>query len=233
MRWIAVLMATFTLMLPMATIHASKPPATMSCWVQLRDADGDIVRSDGLGPYVDGAAGVSCKIDGFTSWLYLTFAGGKRAPARSLVVVGQTGTSSSYTTITSGTELDVKFLSQAVAPLDVLPWRLRVSSSQFQGGFGQFTGDSSYDAGPTIVGASSLGIATIDACTWQATSYTAGFPLQTLSHGENATTQTDSRVALLTQVGIPGGNGTVYSGDFTMPFSATIRILSGKSGCPL
>lgn len=229
----AVLGALLSLAIAAVTVNAAKPPASMSCSVQFRDAAGDIVRSDGLGPYVDGAAGVSCKIDGFTNWLNLTFAGSKRTPARSLAVVGQTGTSSSYNTTTSATELDIKFLSQAVAPLDVLPWRLRVSSSQFQGGFGQFTGDSSYDAGPTIVGASSLGIATIDACTWQATLYTTGFPLQTLTHGENAATQTDPRVALLTQNGIPGANGTIYSGYFTMPFSATIRVLSGKAGCPL
>jgi hypothetical protein len=221
-------------MVAIGNVDASKPAPSWSCSVQLRDSPGDIVKSDGAGTYVNGQSGVSCSIDGFSGWLDLRFANsGKRAPARSLVVVGQVNTDGSYNTISSGAELDIKFLSLAVAPLDVLPWRLRVSSSQFQDGFGQFTGDSAYDAGPAVAGTSSLAIATIDACTWQVTSYTTGFGLQTLSHGENATTGTDPRIALLTEVGIPGTSQAVVRGQFVMPFAATIRVIGGKPGCSL
>jgi len=234
MRWIAALTVAFAAVAAVDTAHAGKPPATWSCSVQFRDAANDIVKSDG-GTYVNGVSGVSCSIDGSNGWLYLTFASaGKKSPARSLVVVGQTGSVRSYSTITSGTELDIKFLRDAVAPYDVLPWRLRVSNNaQFLQNFGQFTGGSSYDEGPALAGTSSAYITTVDACTWTATMYTTGLGLQTLSHGENATTQTSPRVALLTEAGVPGeeANGVVDSGYFTMPFQATIHVIGGKAGC--
>jgi hypothetical protein len=133
----------------------------------------------------------------------------------------------------TGAEFDIKTLAVAASPLDVMPWRLRIWSSQFTGGYGQFTGDSSYDAGPAIAGTSSLFVTTVDACTWQVTSYTNGVAIQTLSKGENAATQTEPRIVLLTEAGAPGTTQAVIRGHFLMPFAATIRVIGGRSGCPL
>jgi hypothetical protein len=233
---VAIVGTTLSLVGATVAIHAAKPAASVSCSVQMRDAVGDIVRSDGGGTYTNGAGGVSCSIDGFSKWLVLGFSSpGKHQPPRSLVVVGQgdMNGSSPYSTVSSSTELDIMLLGEAVSPTDVLHWRLRMSSApQFLGSFGQLTGDSTYGAGNPGVGTSSLVVTTVDACTWVATSY-ASYPLQTIvgGHGENASTQTDPRVAILTENGIPGGNGAIVRGYYVTPFAATIRAL--KTGCPL
>ena len=100
MRRSATFVAALALLAAIATLRATpKTPAQASCSFQPRDADGDMLRSDGAG-------------------------------------------------------------------LDVMSYRSRISSPEFLDSFGQFTGDSSYDAGPAIVGTSSLFFATIDACTW-------------------------------------------------------------------
>lgn len=215
-------------------LSAAKPPASVSCSVQMRDAPGDIVRSDGAGTYTNGAGGVSCTIDGFSGWLILTFSnpGKHQPPPRSLVVVGQGDVNglAPYSTVSSSTELDIMQFSAAVSPTDVSHWRLRMSNaSQFIGSFGQLTGDSTY--GALTPGTSSLFITTVDACTWVVTSY-ASYPLQTIvgGHGENGGTQTDPRVAILTENGIPGANGVTVRGYYVTPFAATVRAL--KTGCP-
>ena len=109
--------------------------------------------------------------------------------------------------MSSGTELDIMQFAGAVSPTDVSHWRLRMSNApQFIGSFGQLTGDSTY--GALTPGTSSVLITTVDACTWVVTLY-ASYPLQTIvgGHGENGGTQTDPRVAVFTENGIPGGTG--------------------------
>ncbi len=230
---VALVGTTLSLVGAATAIHAAKPPASVSCSVQMRDDPGDIVRSDGGGTYTNGAGGVSCSIDGTSKWLILTFSSpGKHQPARSLVVAGHGDVNglAPYSTVSSSTELDIMQFGAAVSPTDVSHWRLRMSNApQFLGSFGQLTGDSTYDAGTP--GTSSLFITTVDACTWVATSY-ASYPLQTIvgGHGENGGTQTDPRVAILTENGIPGGNGVTVRGYYVTPFAATIRAL--KTGCP-
>jgi hypothetical protein len=163
--------------------------------------------------------------------------------SRSIVYVGQSnglaspgqpaGTAS-YATFsnTGGGTFEIKFLETAAAPLDVMPFRARLGSSQFLNGQGQFDGDSGYTGTPPA-GTSGLFITTVDACTWVATSYATGFPLQTLSHGENGTTVTDPRVMVLHENAAPIQPDTVLRGYFSMPFAATVRIIAGKTGCPL
>jgi hypothetical protein len=231
MRAAAVLATGFAVLVFMAGVEAGpKGPAQWRCSVQLRDAATDMFKSDGGGPYVDGVAGVSCQIDRFTNWLYLSFQNKSR---RSLVVIGQSNAEGSYSTITGGTSFDIKTIANAQAPLDVMPFRIRVSNPQFQDNFGQFSGDSSFGAGSQVIGTSSLFITTVDACTWQATLYTSGIGLQSLANGENASTETDPRVVLLSEAGAPGTNSFVARGHFVLPFAATVRVLSGKPGCPL
>jgi hypothetical protein len=202
----------------------------------MRDAAGDIVTSDGAGTYTDGVSGVSCNINGTSDFLTLTFGNpGKRQNPRSLVVHGNADVNgqNAYSTVSSGTELDIMQFGQVVSPTDVLHWRLRMSNaSQFIGSFGQLTGDSTYNAGAPGAGTSGLVISTVDACTWLATSY-ASYPLLTIvgGHGENGTTQTNPRIAILTENGIPGATGVTVRGYYVTPFQATIRAL--KTGCPL
>ena len=201
----------------------------------MRDAPGDIVRSDGGGTYTNGAGGVSCSINGSSTWLTLTFSSpGKKQPARSLVVAGHSDVNgvAPYSTVSTSTELDIMQFGAAVSPTDVSHWRLRMSNApQFRGGFGQLTGDSTYDAGAPLAGTSSLVITTVDACTWVVTSY-ASYPLQTIvgGHGENGGTQTDPRIAVLTENGIPGARDVTVRGYYVTPFAATIRAF--KTGCP-
>ena len=228
MRVKATLAAGFAVLVFMESVHAGpKGPAQWNCSVQLRDDTTDMLRSDGGGPYVDGVAGVSCKIDRFTNWLYLSFQSKSR---RFLQVIGQSNSEGSYSTITGGTSFDIKTIASAQAPLDVKPFRIRVSNSQFLDNFGQFSGDSSEEAGSQVLGTSSLFITTIDACTWQATLYTTGIGL---ADGENVLTQTNPRVVLLSEAGVPGASSFVARGHFVLPFAATVRVLGGKPGCPL
>jgi hypothetical protein len=226
-------------------LSAAKPQPEPRCSVQFRDAAGDVIRSDGAGPYVDGVAGVDCHIQEPSGWLTLQFAQAtKRAPgsSRKIAYVGQlNGVASlgqlpgtaSYTSFTdnSGT-FEIKFLETAVAPLDVMPFRARFGNSQFLNGFGQFDGDSGYTGTPPA-GTSGVFVTTVDACTWVATSYSTGVSLQTLSHGENATTQTDPRVMVLHENAAPIQPDTVLRGYFSIPFAATIRVIANKPGCPL
>ena len=232
---VALVGTTLSLVGAATAIHAAKPPASFGCSVKMWDDPGDIVRSDGGGTYTNGVGGVSCSINGTSTWLTLTFSSpGKHQPARSLVVVGHDDVNgvAPYSSVNSSTELDIMQFGAAVSPTDVSHWRLRMSNApQFLGGFGQLMGDSTYDAGAPVAGTSSLVITTVDPCTWVATSY-ASYPLQTIvgGQGENATTQTDPRVAILTENGIPGANGVTVRGYYVTPFAATIRAL--KTGCP-
>lgn len=241
MRWIGALTAAFALVVAMATVHGAKPAASWSCSVTMRNGAGDVVTSDGKGDYINGQAGVSCSLRASDNWLNLDFATtGKRGtpPDRSLVVKGQSTTGGSYSPITTGTSFAIKFLKANVAH-DVLPWRLQVRGPAYVGAFEQFSGDSAYNAGPAVAGTSSLYITPSgDGCSWEATSNPA-LGLQTLAQGENATTQTPDnisapgpRVALLTEGARPGESGAVVRGYFSMPFSATIRVIAGKPGCP-
>ena len=134
----------------------------------------------------------------------------------------------SYTTFanTSGT-FEIKSLEAAVAPLDVMPFRARLGSSQFMNGFGQFDGDSG-NTGTPPAGTSGLFITTVDACTWVATSYATGVALQSLSHGENATTETNPRVMVLHENAAPIQPDTVVRGYFSLSFAATIRIIAAS-----
>ena len=147
---VALVGTTLSLVGATTAIHAAKPPASVSCSVQMRDDPGDIVRSDGGGTYTNGAGGVSCSIDDTSKWLTLTFSSpGKHQPARSLVVVGHGDVNgvAPYSTVSSSTELDIMQFGAAVSPTDVSHWRLRMSNApQFIGSFGQLTGDSTYDA---------------------------------------------------------------------------------------
>ena len=242
---VALAGTTVSMVLATAAIHAAKPQPEPKCSVQFGDAAGDVVRSDGAGPYVNGVAGVDCHIIEPSGWLVLQFAAPTRkspGSSRSIVYVGQSngvaslgapaGTAS-YTTFanTSGT-FEIKFLETALAPLDVMPFRARLGSSQFLNGFGQFDGDSG-STGTPPAGTSGLFITTVDACTWVATSYATGVPLQSLSHGENATTETNPRVMVLHENDAPIQPDTVVRGYFSMPLSATIRVIADKPGCPL
>ena len=201
MRMKAFLVAGFCALIAVC-VSAAKPQPEPTCSVQFRDAPEDVVRSDGAGPYVNGVAGVDCHILEPSGWLVLQFAAPtKKSPgsSRSIVYVGQSngvaslgqpaGTASSPTFANTGGTFEIKFLETAAAPLDVMPFRARLGSSQFLNGQGQFDGDSGYTGTPPA-GTSGLFITTVDTCTWVATLYATGFPLQTLSHGENGTTVT-------------------------------------------
>ena len=89
---VALAGTTVSMVLATAAIHAAKPQPEPKCSVQFGDAAGDVVRSDGAGPYVNGVAGVDCHIIEPSGWLVLQFAAPTRkspGSSRSIVYVGQ------------------------------------------------------------------------------------------------------------------------------------------------
>ena len=162
--------------------HAAKPgpildPEDWACSIQLRDAPGDTITSDGGGAYVHGTGGVTCRIDRTRhyNWLYVQIAA---SSARFMLFPGQAAASGSYVTFQNrapGT-FEVKGLADVawtgVAYADVMPFRALAASSQFAKGIGLVDGDSNFTGASASSGTSSVFVEPLDACSWRITSYT-------------------------------------------------------------
>lgn len=227
------------------------------CKVEFRDRDpdpntntnGDAIRSDGLGPYVDGVDGVTCYInpgtDGATrdGWLYMIIESPRRSPSpRFIQFRGQeyeqaSGNIASYLDFPNqvGGSFEVMGLGKVQWPSrDVIPFRALLSHSQFPYG-ARLNGDSNtvgslWDIPPT----SSVFVQALDEleCSWEITSYTTEQAFFTGLFGERSGTQVNPRVMRISK-----GQGSklpdVVLGDFPMPFQVTISIIANKPECPV
>ncbi len=226
------------------------------CSVEFRDRDpdpvtntsGDAIRSDGLGPYIDGTDGVTCYIypgtDGALrdGWLYMIIDSPRRSPSpRFIQFVGQEycrrqgapRRTSDFANQVGGS-FEVMGLGKVQWPSrDVMPFRALLSHSQFPYG-ARLNGDSNtvgslWNIPPT----SSVFVQALDEseCSWEVTSYTTEQPFFTGLFGERIGTQPNPRVMRITK-----GQGSklpeVVLGDFPMPFQATVSIIGNKQGCP-
>jgi hypothetical protein len=217
------------------------PPAPWSCSVTMRDADGDVIRSDGKGAYLNGQGGVSCTITADPAalkygWLYLYFPSPKRA-TRSFVYLGQAGWQPGdpnlvggpgYTGFTSRGSFEVKGLTRIAwngdsAYYDIEPFRANVE-------IGQFNGDSNVTG--SSEGGSSVFVRPMDAkgCTWSFWSDPdAPAFVSPTGLGDSAGTRYGPRVI---QHRAMAGTNWVTQGFYPMAFGATVRITGGKTGCP-
>jgi len=223
---------------------AAKPAPDLDwkCSIQLRDAPGDAITSDGGGAYVHGTDGVECTIvrdrDAHFNWLYVVFAG--TAP-RSMMFRGQSNGSASYLSFANKGTFEVKGLADlawtGTPYTDVRPFRGLLRSPQFARGAGEFNGHSNFPGGPNIpdgapyVGTSSVFVQALSTCSWQITSYTTEVTsLITLTSGERAgTITTPTRVLRLSEGVYPK---VTVRGGFPMAFGATVRIIGNMPGCP-
>jgi hypothetical protein len=215
-------------------------PQDWPCQLTLRDAVDvagnpvDSIVSDGWGSYVNGQDGnrVRCTIvnapgTSVDGWLlmfidadstrYMTF------PAKQ---AQNAYTRSGYSTFQNRGSFDVNMIRTAdvIGQSYLRPYRAYVESSQF--GRIRLFGDSFAVAPPDrftpdLRGTSSVFVARIDACTWQVTAD----PISPITAGEGA--QSPRILALIEAV----KNTPLRSADFSMAFSATVRIIGVKPGC--
>jgi hypothetical protein len=143
---------------------APPPYSPWTCNVTLRTAEGDMVRSDGKGAYVNGVGGVHCGIQSDPSatkygWLGLGF---DSTSARYILYPGQlqdVDGGPGYATMNSRGSFEVKGLAAKVVwnwnpdYFDVLPFRANQMNSNteklFANRMGQFFGDSNFTSGDT------------------------------------------------------------------------------------
>ena len=219
---------------------ASKPaPARWPCQITFRDAAGDVIKSDTATgsaswprPYVDGVDGVTCGIShdtnapGTYNWLNVVF--DSQSP-RYLNYIGQQFEGSSYTSFVDRNYFQVKQLGTVVwdannpSAMDARPFRSYAPDRQFLKSSARFQGDS--DFGNVPGGTSSVFVQPLDPCSWQVWLD----PSAALLADEFSDTRVNPRVMQVSE-------GTSYSttrGYFPMPFSAVVKVISGKAGCPL
>lgn len=226
------------------TVTAGKPvppPAPWPCQVTLRDAGGDVIISDGKGPYVNGQGGVSCTITADPNatkygWLYLYFPRPTKS-TRAVLYLGQTRDADGgpgYNGFASRGSFEVKGLTQtAYNPgnpdfIDIRPFRANQSDRQFASGTGQFSGDSNFTGEQWSTGSSSVFVKPgADGCTWDFWFDPNAGPFSS-TLGDSAPTRYAPRVIQLKE-------GTGYAqtrGYYAMPFGATVRIINvPKLGC--
>lgn len=238
---VRALVATLTLGGMSAALSASKPAPAIDpdwkCSLQLRDAPGDAITSDGGGPYVHGAAGVECKIvrgrESHYNWLYVVLAG---TSPRSMMFPAQTNGSASYLAFANKGTFEVKALADVAwtgTPYtDVRPFRGLVGGSQFSRGRGQFDGHSNLPGGVNMpdgavsVGTSSVFVEVLDACAWRIASHTSGVSLTSGERPETVTSPT--RFMRLFEGAYPK---VTARGDFPMQFGATVQIIGNRADC--
>lgn len=215
-------------------------PEYWPCQLTLRDAVDqtgnltDAIASDGQGSYVHGQDGgrVGCRIpiapgtalDGWlTMWIDATSARYMNYPAQ---VAAAAYTRQGYAAFQNRGTFDVKSIRDAsiIGQTYLMPFRSYVYSSGFNA---RLMGDSFAPAPADrfaldLRGTSSVFVVPIDNCTWQITSD----PVAPLSGGEGATSPRVLR-------SIESGKGGTWTGtaDFTLPFSATVRVIGVKQGC--
>jgi hypothetical protein len=221
----------------------SAPTANWTCKIELRNAPGDTITSDGGGAYVHGTGGVQCTIirdrESHYNWLYVVFA--DKSP-RSMIFPGQSNGSASYLSFANKGSFEVEGLADVAwtgtAYVDVRPFRALVFSPQFSRGAGEFHGHSNYPGGPNIpdgapyVGTSSVFVQALTTCSWQIASYTTeDTSLIALDSGErDGTIKIPTRVMRLSEGVSPK---ITVRGDFPMAFGAKVTIIGNMPGCPL
>jgi hypothetical protein len=219
-------------------------PATQSwpCQLTLRDAMDefgnpvDAIMSDGQGSYVNGQDGnrVSCTIahapgTGHDGWLEMFIDSGS---VRSMTFPGrdpQTAyTRGGYNTFANQGSFEVKVIKTAdvIGQTYLRAFRAYVNNVQFAGQ-ARFSGNS-FALAPIdrfaedLRGTSSVFVTVIDACTWQVTSD----PERALTPGETAVYPRVLELVETKKSGSP-----IRAADFSMPFSATVRVIGVKPGC--
>ena len=217
------------------------PTPDWRCTVTLHDvvAPGDVpavITSDGLGPYVDGQGGVTCKVindPGGTQnrWLFMSITGDQRhPPTRFVQFTGQTNAAGAeYPDFQNHGTFEVLGLGYVVSSVAVMPFRPYLRHPvfmPFKSGYATVAGDSNV-AGTVFGGVptSSVFVQPLGACSWQVTSYLSAPRFA----NEVPATQTNPRVMRITE-----GTFKKYEvrGDFPMPFQATVTITSNTSTCP-
>jgi hypothetical protein len=212
------------------------------CQLTLRDgvdeagSPVDAIMSDGRGTYVNGedANRVRCKIayapgTAHDGWLEMFIDAGS---GRYMTFPGQQArnayTRSGYMTFANRGSFEVKDIRTAdgIGQTYLRAFRAYVEDAQF-GGRIRLMGDSFAAAPPDrftpdLRGTSSVSSMRFDDCTWQVTSD----PSSPLGAGEGAQFP---RVLALIEAARNGS--PIRSADFTLPFSATVRIIGVKPGC--
>lgn len=187
------------------------------------------VQGDGKGPYVNAKEGVECYVvQGTTSAHYgYLFVNMDRMSARYLLFPGQAAVTPSprtgYSTFENRQPGYFEITKLATAVGGTFRRRVRIGvggSKQFDAG--EMWGDS-LSADPLVAGSSSAWVTSLEGgCSWKLAWYPSA-PLEA-----NETAYVDPRVLALRE----GSSRTrSRSGDFSMPFSATVTITGVKPGC--
>ena len=245
----ALLAMTLALHAQAVLLGGGKPAPTGSgpwrCSFTIDNQAGDTITNDGGGPYVDGSGGVTCNVlmgdptSAHYGWLYVAFStGGPRFIAFAGQPQGVGGPAyAGFTSLGKGrskTTFEVKELgtkvsldASSLAAVDVLPFRSYVYSSQFLQGAARFRGDSNVTAGADLLGTSSVFVAPhADRCGWDIW-LSPNAPLLQTALGENAGTWVPRRMELS-----EGSGWTTRRGYYAMEFFSSIRVISGRDGCP-
>lgn len=220
-----------------------------TCTVTLRDAEGDMVRSDGKGPYVNGVGGLHCGILADPSatkygWLEVTF---DSTSARYILYPGQSQDvdgGPGYNTLNSRGTFEVKGLSKNVVfnpsdpdHFDVVPFRANQTDRSFANKMGQFGGDSNFTGEPWSIGSSSPFVQALAeppgsvaaSCSWKIWLDPSAERIS-VSLGESAVTRAGTQAAPYGPRVLEIREGVAYGqsrGLYVMPFQATVRITGG------
>lgn len=206
-------------------------PPPGACQVTLRDAAGDVIRSDNGQPYVNGVGGVVCTVDQDPTsvhygWLNVQFSSTRSQ--RSILYLGQAADAdgrAGYSGFNSRGTFEVKGMAKiqwnGIADYyDIAPFRANVE-------IGQFSGDSNFTGASTSTGSSSVFVKPhSDGCTWDVWSDPTAGPFAS-SLGESTPTRYTPRVIELRQ---QQGPQWITKGYYAMPFGATVKLIA-KPGC--
>jgi hypothetical protein len=223
---------------PTGRLEAAKKPAPSSsdwgCAATFYDRQGDVIRSDGGGAYVNGVSRVECSVyasGAKTGNLHLQ---PDSRSSRRIHLEGQT-----YGSVEYGSEdtaapdyFEVGDLASAVTVggTYLRPFRVTKGSAT-----NVFRGDS-FASGTLYDSSSSVFVTPIDACSWDV-EFKPDEPLVTVDadgRAEPTSTWTDPRLLALYSLTTSRGKAVqTLLGYVPMPFGVRIDVIANKPGCPL
>ena len=223
---------------PTGHLQAAKKPAPSSsdwgCAATFFDRQGDVIRSDGGGAYVNGVSRVECSIymsGAKTGNLHLQ--PDSRGPRR-IHLEGQSYGSVDYTSDDTAAPdyFEVGNLVSALATGGTYLRPFRVTKG---GATNVFRGDS-FASGTLYDSSSSVFVTPLDACSWNV-EFRPGEPLVTVDadgRTEPSSTWTDPRELALYSLTTSRGKAVqTLLGYVPMPFRVRIDVIANKPGCPL